>query len=234
MSEWYRLVQTIVEEVDKCIMKREDEALTLSNLSKKLGCSEFYIPRKFREISGMHFRDYLRNRTLAFALKEVRDTSKGLLEIALDYGFSGHEAFSRSFKEAYGITPSEYSCNPVPVVLRTIIKPFDCYLISIGGIGMADTEKDVIVFEHGPFDYQTQGKGGYEREVCSRLFLIYPYNESHTGLSLCCRSLCDIQDDLRHRSCGSKTRLNRLLTAPACLFPHNRFCRCPARVGECV
>ena len=156
MSEWYRLVQTIVEEVDECILKREDEALTLSKLSRKLGCSEFYISRKFREISGMHFRDYLRNRTLAFALKEVRDTSKGLLEIALDYGFSSHEAFSRSFKEAYGITPSEYRCNPVPVVLRTIIKPFDCYLISIGGIGMADTEKDVIVFEHGPFDYQTQ------------------------------------------------------------------------------
>ena len=65
MSEWHRLVQTIVEEVDECIMKRNDEALTLSNLSGKLGYSEFYISRKFREISGMHFHDYLRNRTKA-------------------------------------------------------------------------------------------------------------------------------------------------------------------------
>ena len=146
MGEWERLVQEIVEEVDECIKKRNDEALTLSTLAMKLGYSEFYISRKFKEISGMSFRDYLHQRKLAFALKEVRDTSRGLLEIALDYGFSSHEAFSRSFKETYGITPSEYRSNPVPVVLRTIIKPFDCYLVSIGGTNMEKTENDVKVY----------------------------------------------------------------------------------------
>ena len=146
MGEWYRLVQTIVEEVDKCIRNQTEERLALCVLSKKLGYSEFYISRKFREISGMHFRDYLRHRTLAFALKEVRDTSNGLIEIALKYGFSSHEAFSRSFKDAYGVTPSEYRSKPIPNVLRTIIKPFECYLISIGGTSMVNTEKDVQVY----------------------------------------------------------------------------------------
>ncbi|MDE7293365.1 MAG: helix-turn-helix transcriptional regulator [Oscillospiraceae bacterium] len=146
MGEWYSLVQTIVEEIDECIKRHDDETLTLSYLSRRLGYSEFYISRKFREISGMHFRDYLRHRTLAFALKEVRDTSKSLLDIALDHGFSSHEAFSHSFKDAYGITPSKYRDNPVPVVLRTIIKPFDCYLVSIGGTSVANTEKDVKVY----------------------------------------------------------------------------------------
>ena len=146
MGEWERLVQIIVEEVDECIKKRNDEALTLSTLARKLGYSKFYISHKFKEISGMNFRDYLWQRKLSFALKEVRDTSRGLLEIALDYGFSSHEAFSRSFKEAYGITPSEYRSTPIPVVLRTIIKPFDCYLVSIGGTNMANTENDVKVY----------------------------------------------------------------------------------------
>ena len=146
MSEWHSLVQIITEEVDKSIKKRSDERMTLSALSQKLGYSESYISYKFREISGMYFRDYLRYRTLAFALKEVRDTSKGLLEIAMDHGFSSHEAFSRAFKEAYGTTPSEYRRKPVPVVLRTILKPFDCYLVSIGGTNMKDTENDVKVY----------------------------------------------------------------------------------------
>ena len=146
MGEWERLVQVIVEEVDECIKKRNDEALTLSTLAWKLGYSKFYVSRKFKEISGMSFRDYLWQRKLSFALKEVRDTSRGFLEIALDYGFSSHEAFSRSFKEAYGIAPSEYRSTPTPVVLRTIIKPFDCYLVSIGGTNMANTENDVKVY----------------------------------------------------------------------------------------
>ena len=146
MDEWHSLIQTIIEEVDGHIRKRDDETLTLSALSQRLGFSEFYVSRKFREISGMHFRDYLRHRTLAFALKEVRDTSRGLLEIALDHGFSSHEAFSRSFKEAYGITPSEYRKTPVPVVLRTIIKPFDCYLIRIGETSMKNTTDEVKVY----------------------------------------------------------------------------------------
>jgi AraC-like DNA-binding protein len=78
------------------------------NYSRKLGYSEFHTTRKFKEISGMQFRDYLRNRRLAFALREVRDSEKSLLDIAFDYGFSSHEAFTRAFKATYGITPGEY------------------------------------------------------------------------------------------------------------------------------
>ena len=146
MREWHRQVQNIVDEIDACIKAKTDEALTLAHLSRKLGYSEFYISRKFREISGMPFRDYLRYRRLAFALKDVRDTDMGLLDIALDYGFSSHQAFSRAFKAAYGTSPGEYRRHPVPVTLRTKIKPFDCYLLGIGGTGMAKSTEDVKIY----------------------------------------------------------------------------------------
>lgn len=146
MYEWYKSIQNIIDEIDKCIKNQDDEALTLTRLADKLGYSEFYVSRKFREISVMQLRDYLRYRKLAFALKDVRDTETGILEIALSYGFSSHEAFTRAFKEAYGITPSEYRRNPVPVVLRTVIKPFDCYLLGIGGTGMANGSDGVKTY----------------------------------------------------------------------------------------
>lgn len=146
MYEWLKHIQTIVDEIDKCIKNYNDEALTLRFLSHKLGYSEFYTTRKFKEISGMPFRDYLRHRKLAFALKEVRDSEKSFLDIAFDYGFSSHEAFTRAFKKTYGVTPSEYRKNPKPVVLRTKINPFDRYFLGFGEIGMIKSTEDIKIY----------------------------------------------------------------------------------------
>lgn len=146
MNEWHSNIQNIIDIIDECIKLKNDEKMSLSYLSRRLGYSEFYISRKFRELSGMSFRDFLRYRTLAFALSEVKDTDKGLLDIALEYGFSSHEAFSRAFGEAYGVSPSEYRKNPFPVSLRTVIKPFDCYLTYMGGKSMANIADDVKIY----------------------------------------------------------------------------------------
>ncbi len=144
--EWQQQIQVFIEEIDKGIKDYKDEDLTLQVLSKKFGYSEFYITKRFKEISGVLFRDYVRRRKLAFALKEIRDSKKDILEIAFDYGFSSHEAFTRSFKKLYSITPSEYRKKPVPVVLRTKIKPFDRYFLGIGEIGMMKSTEDIKVY----------------------------------------------------------------------------------------
>lgn len=139
MGGWEKSIQELIGEIDRCIRCGADEALALRKLAGTLGYSEFYVSRRFKEIAGMPLREYLRCRRLALALKELRDTDDGILDIALRYGFSSHEAFTRSFKQLYGVTPSEYRSSPVPVVLRTQIKPFDCYLIEKGCAGAADT-----------------------------------------------------------------------------------------------
>ncbi|WP_455716210.1 helix-turn-helix transcriptional regulator [Anaerosporobacter sp.] len=146
MYEWEKQIQIIVDEIDKCIKNYNDEALTLRFLSHRLGYSEFHTTRKFKEISGMKFRDYLRHRKLAFALKEVRDSEKSILDIAFDYGFSSHEAFTRAFKETYGVTPSEYRKKLNIVVLRTKITPFDRYFLGFGEIGMMKSTDDVKIY----------------------------------------------------------------------------------------
>lgn len=146
MNEWRKQIQIIIDEIDKCIKNYNDEELTLHYLSDKLGYSEFHTTRKFKEISGMQFRDYLKNRKLAFALKEVRDSNKHISDIAFSYGFSSHEAFSRAFKRIYGVSPTEYRKHPKPVVLRTKINTFDRYFLGVEEIGMIKSVSDIKVY----------------------------------------------------------------------------------------
>ncbi|MDE7213849.1 MAG: helix-turn-helix transcriptional regulator [Anaeroplasmataceae bacterium] len=145
LKYWYKNVQDIISLIDTCIIEGDSEFITLKHLAKKLGYSEYYSSRKFSEISGMTFRKYLHYRKLSFALKELRDTNTKIIDIGLKYGFSSPEAFTRAFKKAYGISPSKYRRNPIPVVLQTILKPFDCYLTE-GVMNQTESKGSVKVY----------------------------------------------------------------------------------------
>ena len=106
MCQWHRNIQRMIDEIDACIRREDDEASTLSRLAGKLGYSESYVSRKFRELSGMRLREYLCGRRLAFALRDLRCGGNGILDIALKYGYSSSEAFAHAFKAAYGLSPA--------------------------------------------------------------------------------------------------------------------------------
>lgn len=146
MSDWNQNIQKLLTQIDLCIRENCDEQLTLHLLAERFGYSPSHFSRKFREISGMQLREYLRGRRLAFALRRLRDTDEHILRIALDCGFSSHEAFTRAFRDTYGLTPSAYRRAPVPLVLRTVLRPFDCYLMENGGFGMQSTNSDVKTY----------------------------------------------------------------------------------------
>ncbi len=136
MYEWHRQIQTVIEEIDASIRRGDDEALTLRALAAKLGYSDTHMTKQFHRITGLTLRRYLRARRLAFALIEVRDTERRLLDIAVDHGFSSHEAFTRAFRAEYGVTPAAYRQKPVAVALRTRINTFDRYAFGLEEIGM--------------------------------------------------------------------------------------------------
>lgn len=169
MYEWQKQIQVIVDQIDQCIKNHDDEALTLHCLSGRLGYSEFHTTRKFKEISGMQFRDYLRRRKLAFALKEVRDSDKSMLYSIVgkldDHG--GSECNSGSGQVmAYINDPEGRLCD-------WGIERTECYGVRLpmdykGGVPpqmlMVDVpEAEYIVFEHGPFDYEQENRSVEEQ-----------------------------------------------------------------------
>lgn len=81
---------------------------TLAEMSNHVGYSQFYCSNKFHEYIGITFKQYLSKRRLMLAAMEVKNSRERLLDIALKYGFSCQESFTRAFVDAYGYTPNQY------------------------------------------------------------------------------------------------------------------------------
>lgn len=87
------------------------EKIETEQLAKIACLSTFYYQRLFKKLVKKSVQEYIKLRRLAMVIKELKNTEKRILDIALKYGFSDHANFTRAFKEVYHITPDEYRRN---------------------------------------------------------------------------------------------------------------------------
>lgn len=81
---------------------------TLEDMSSFVGYSPYYCSTKFHEYMGITFKQYIAKRKLKFATIDIANTQKRLVDIAMEYGFSSQEAFTRAFVGAHGKSPYKY------------------------------------------------------------------------------------------------------------------------------
>ena len=84
---------------------------TLDRMSDHVGYSSFYCSAKFHEAVGVSFKEYVVRRKLSLAAAELCETEHRIIDIAIKYGFSSNEAFTRAFCKYYGYTPSSFRKN---------------------------------------------------------------------------------------------------------------------------
>jgi len=85
-----------------------DEDLTLADVARVAGMSQWHFQRIFKSLTGETLKTYIRSRRLAKALDRLATTELRVLDIAVLAGFQSQEAFTRAFKKAFAMTPSEY------------------------------------------------------------------------------------------------------------------------------
>ena len=61
--------------------------------------------RVFVFLSGVSIADYVRKRKLTLAGQTLQSSDSSVLDIAIQFGFQSHSAFTRAFKQHHGITP---------------------------------------------------------------------------------------------------------------------------------
>jgi len=79
--------------------------LTLEDVATQSGVSRFHMTRAFAAATGWSIMRYVRGRRLTDAARTLAYGAPDILSVALDAGYSSHEAFTRAFRDQFGLTP---------------------------------------------------------------------------------------------------------------------------------
>ncbi|MDO9182849.1 MAG: helix-turn-helix transcriptional regulator, partial [Bacteriovorax sp.] len=83
--------------------------ISLKNIAKEAGSSEYHFGRLFLSYTGETIFTYLRRIRLLNALKMLQEDNEcPVIEVALSVGYETHSAFNKIFKSIIKISPSEF------------------------------------------------------------------------------------------------------------------------------
>jgi AraC family transcriptional regulator len=74
-------------------------------------CSEYHFQRMFSFLAGVSLSEYIRRRRLTVAAFELNNSNIKVIDIAVKYGYSSPDSFTRAFQGLHGVTPSEARNN---------------------------------------------------------------------------------------------------------------------------
>lgn len=118
------------------------QAITVAQVSKEIGFSNFYFSKLFKAITGISPKTYMTHRKISESYKRLINTEDKIVDIGLDYGFSNHESYSRAFQTIVGELPSSvrhrtspnFVMNPLTksqIENRGFIKTYEPELITV-------------------------------------------------------------------------------------------------------
>lgn len=104
-----------IQKAIDCIEERLTEPLSIEAVARKVGMSLWHFQRTFTAMVGEPVGSYIRRRRLTEAARCLRSSERPILDVALEYQFESHEAFTRSFKSEMAVLPSAWRSGRVAI-----------------------------------------------------------------------------------------------------------------------
>ncbi len=104
-----------VQKMQDYILMHSEEEPDPETMARAAGYSMFHALRIFKELTGLTPGEYGRSIRLTAAAKQLRDTDRKILDVALDSGFDSHDGFTRAFFRKFRIGPKNYRNEKPPV-----------------------------------------------------------------------------------------------------------------------
>lgn len=104
----------LVEELVNALEYIEDHMtgeMHIQDIADSCYVSLSALQKTFKYAFHISVNEYIIRRRFSCAAKDLLTTEDSILDIAVKYGYSNAESFTRGFKKIWGITPSEYRNN---------------------------------------------------------------------------------------------------------------------------
>jgi AraC-like DNA-binding protein len=103
------------------------EPITLNQLAKAAGYSQWHSERIFKELVGKTPYNYIRSLRLSKAAIALRDEKSKIIDVAFDFVFDSHEGFTKAFSKQFGLSPRNYRKDIPPIPLFIPYRICDYY-----------------------------------------------------------------------------------------------------------
>ena len=106
-----------VQRMQDYIEAHLEETIGLSDLARASLFSPWHSHRLFQEYTGLTPASYIRRLRLAKAALRLKNENVHIIDVAFDLGFGSVDGFTRAFFREFGMCPSRYAADPVPITL---------------------------------------------------------------------------------------------------------------------
>ncbi|MCB8814245.1 AraC family transcriptional regulator [Desulfosporosinus shakirovi] len=85
--------------------------IDFKEVARRAYCSEYHFKRMFSFLAGVTLSEYIRRRRLTLAAFEFNNSNLRIIDVAVKYGYSSADSFTRAFQSLHGVTPSKARNN---------------------------------------------------------------------------------------------------------------------------
>lgn len=99
-------------------MKNSGRALSLTDAAGVAAMSPWHLQREFAAAVGESPAKYQQRLRLERSALALRSTGERIIDIAFTAGFASHEAFTRSFRNHFGVSPKTYRSTSTSISIE--------------------------------------------------------------------------------------------------------------------
>lgn len=105
--------KNIVNHIGQYVHDHIDSPLSVELLAEQVCLSKYHLNRVFQVVTGYQLGEFITRRRMERAHAQLSAGSPSVLEVGLSVGYESHSAFSRAFRKAFGVPPSQASKHPI-------------------------------------------------------------------------------------------------------------------------